>query len=100
MAAPAALGGWIDFMAPLTVPAGATEMRRVVYGTAGAGGRDLAAWVHGRADTSERRPGLVFVHGGGWAGGSPAFHIRHAHLMAGRGWVTMNVSYRLTAEAP
>jgi acetyl esterase/lipase len=42
----------------------------------------------------------VFVHGGGRAGGSPSFHIRHAHQFASRGWVAANVSYRLSGEAP
>ncbi|HWL44415.1 MAG TPA: alpha/beta hydrolase [Ilumatobacter sp.] len=84
---------------PLTRPAGADDLAKVVYGTAGSGGRDLHLWVHRRADRNERRPGIVFVHGGGWAGGSPALHLRHCHELAGRGWVTATIEYRLSPEA-
>lgn len=85
---------------PLSRPTGADDLAKCVYGTAGAGGRELHAWVHRRADRSERRPGVVFVHGGGWAGGSPAIHFRHCHELAARGWVTAAIEYRLSLEAP
>ena len=72
-------GFFVDYLARLwPPPAGARPMETVVYGTAGAEGRDLSAKVYGRADRTERRPGIVFVHGGGWAGGTPDFHLRHA----------------------
>jgi acetyl esterase len=93
-------GFLLDGVARLWPPAGSRPLETVVYGTAGTEGRDLTAYVHRRVDTSERRPGIVFVHGGGWAGGTPAFHLRHAREMAARGWVSANISYRLTPEAP
>lgn len=41
----------------------------------------------------------MFVHGGGWHGGDPYVHIRHAHGLAARGYVAAVISYRLGAEA-
>jgi acetyl esterase/lipase len=82
----------LDFHAPMTRPPGATELRRSEYSP----GLDI--WVHSRLDPSERQPGIVFVHGGGWGAGSPSFHLRHAHQLAARGWVTAIITYRLTAS--
>lgn len=90
----------VDFSAPMHPPEGAEPLEPVVYGTAGRGGRALHLFVHRRRVRSERRPGIVFVHGGGWAGGGPSAHLRHAHQLAARGWVTANITYRLTSEAP
>ena len=97
---PAGMGGTVFYLAPLGAPAGAHDLERRVYGTAGAGGRPLDLWVHRRTDASERRPGVVFVHGGGWGGGGPQFHLRHAHELAGRGFVTATTSYRWSGDAP
>jgi acetyl esterase/lipase len=94
-------GFFVDYLARLwPPPAGACPMETVVYGTAGAGGRELTAQVYRRADASERRPGIVFVHGGGWSGGTPDFHLRHVRELAARGWVSATITYRLTPEAP
>lgn len=82
----------LEFLAPMAPPAGATELRRSEYQP----GLDL--WAHGRLDPSERRPGVLFVHGGGWGAGSPCYHLRHAHQLAQRGWVTAIITYRLTAS--
>lgn len=99
----ATAGQWamlLDWLTPMHPPAGATPAEPRVYATAGPGGRDLVGYLHRRSDASERRPGIVFVHGGGWAGAGPGLHIRHAHQWAERGFVTFNVTYRLTGEAP
>lgn len=45
------------------------------------------------------RPGVLFVHGGGWERGHRYSHIRRACLLAGAGWVTATMSYRLSSEA-
>ena len=46
-------------------------------------------------DDDRPRPGVVFVHGGGWAGGTPAYHMRQAHDLANRGYVCAAIQYRL-----
>lgn len=50
----------------------------------------------------ELRPALVIVHGGGWAGGSKSVDVYQKMMVdyAHKGYVTINVEYRLTGEAP
>lgn len=48
------------------------------------------------------RPALVIVHGGGWRGGSKSVDVYQKMMVdyAQKGYVTINVEYRLTGEAP
>jgi acetyl esterase/lipase len=51
---------------------------------------------------SNLRPAIVIVHGGGWSMGSKTDAV-YQNLMvkyANKGYVTINVNYRLTGEAP
>lgn len=53
------------------------------------------------APTEERpglRPGIVFIHGGGWAGGDKTEFADKAREMAGRGYVAVSVNYRLAPK--
>ncbi len=67
---------------------------------------DSAAWKLDLAmptgKTDELRPALVIVHGGGWAGGSKNVDVFQKMMTdyAKKGYVTINVEYRLTGEAP
>lgn len=47
------------------------------------------------------RPGIVFVHGGGWRGGDKrqGYFLKGALDYAQRGYVCISVNYRLTGEA-
>jgi len=45
--------------------------------------------------TSDRRPAIVFYHGGGWVGGAPGQFTEHSKYLIGRGMVTVQVEYRL-----
>ena len=45
-------------------------------------------------------PAIVCIHGGGWAKGSRTSHAKIAQALAGRGYVTATISYRLSGEAP
>ena len=47
---------------------------------------------HEPADAS---PCIVFFHGGGWNGGTPAQFYPHCHYLASRGMVAMSAEYRL-----
>lgn len=53
---------------------------------------------------SDRRPAIVFFHGGGWVGGAPGQFTEHAKYFASRGMVCFQVEYRLldrkTKEPP
>jgi acetyl esterase/lipase len=48
------------------------------------------------------RPAIVIVHGGGWAAGSKTDPVYQRLMLdyALKGYVTINVNYRLTGEAP
>lgn len=48
------------------------------------------------------RPALVIVHGGGWRGGSRTVDVFQKMMTdyARKGYVTVNIDYRLTGEAP
>jgi acetyl esterase/lipase len=48
------------------------------------------------------RPALVIVHGGGWSMGSKDVNVYQKMMMdyAQKGYVVINVEYRLTGEAP
>ncbi len=50
----------------------------------------------------EVRPALVIVHGGGWRGGSKNVDVYQKMMVdyAQKGYVTINVEYRLIGEAP
>lgn len=50
---------------------------------------------------SELRPALVIIHGGGWSMGSKSVDVYQKMMVAyaQKGYVTINVDYRLTGEA-
>lgn len=52
--------------------------------------------------SSKKRAAMVIVHGGGWAGGSKSVDVYQKMMLdyARKGYVTINVEYRLTGEAP
>lgn len=43
------------------------------------------------------RPGILYIHGGGWAGGDPAVHAYECVELSRRGMVCATIRYRLTA---
>jgi acetyl esterase len=62
-------------------------------------GRNLSLYVvkpEGWKQT-DRRPAIVFYHGGGWVGGSPNQFNAHSAYFASRGLVSIQVQYRLLA---
>ena len=52
--------------------------------------------------STKSRPALVIVHGGGWSGGSKSVDVYQKMMLdyARKGYVTVNVEYRLTGQAP
>lgn len=61
------------------------------------GGRELSLYVSKPTDwkPTDKRPALVFFHGGGWLGGKPSLFDQHCHYFASRGLVCATVEYRL-----
>jgi acetyl esterase/lipase len=83
------------------VPSGVRFVPDIAYrsDTGEAGLLDLA---HPEDPGEDRRPALVFVHGGGWRAGSkrrPLFVLPMLQYAA-QGYVTISVNYRLAQEAP
>lgn len=57
---------------------------------------------HPKAKSDKPRPGIVFIHGGGWRNGDKrtGTFLSGAIDYAQKGYVTITVNYRLTGEAP
>jgi acetyl esterase/lipase len=75
--------------------AAAPEGEPHVYKTVG--DRELMLYVTRPADwkTTDKRPAVVFFHGGGWVGGKPGQFTEHSKYLASRGLVAVQVEYRL-----
>ena len=60
-------------------------------------GQELKLYVVKPRDwnADDRRPAIVFFHGGGWSGGSPVAFVRQSEYLASRGMVAVSVQYRL-----
>jgi acetyl esterase/lipase len=50
------------------------------------------------ATAAAPRPGVLFVHGGGWHGGDKDHHRSEAQRLARSGWITATTNYRLVPE--
>ena len=46
----------------------------------------------------DRRPAIVFFHGGGWVGGAPKQFLKHCEYLAARGMVAIEADYRHIAK--
>ncbi len=60
-------------------------------------GRELKLYVTKPADwkSADKRPAIVFFHGGAWVGGAPGQFTEHSKYLASRGMVCVQVQYRL-----
>ncbi len=65
-----------------------------------ASGKQLEIWIWRPADwkTGDKRPAIVFYHGGGWRGGTPTAFSRQSAKLAERGMVAFSVQYRLRSQ--
>ncbi|MGH0034536.1 MAG: alpha/beta hydrolase fold domain-containing protein [Myxococcota bacterium] len=93
---------WLAVAAPFPVSWRHPEVERirnVRYGRAGA--VDLKLDVYRRRDLpAGRHPVLFYVHGGGWVIGTKDTQgLPLVYHMASRGWVCVNVNYRLSPHA-
>ncbi|MFH1737504.1 MAG: alpha/beta hydrolase fold domain-containing protein [bacterium] len=71
--------------------------RNVVYGKGG--DRDLTLDLYYPKEMGTHRPGIVFIHGGGWRGGNRDHFQRQAVHFADKGYVCACIEYRLSGEA-
>jgi len=63
------------------------------------GERALHLDLYRPKDTAGKLPALVCIHGGGWIAGDRRETANLAMALAARGYVTVNITYRLSEEA-
>lgn len=83
---------------PKEMPAGVVEIKDIEYGQGG--GRALRLDLYQPEKLDKPVPGLIFIHGGAWSGGSRDVYKYYTTRLAQRGYVAVTVSYRLSGEAP
>src|SRR5688572_3122158 len=80
------------------VPADVELIRDVEYGRGG--GRPLRLHIlRSKTPPHARLPVLMFIHGGGWCGGSREDGIAPLIRYAQRGYFCATIEYRLSQEA-
>lgn len=82
---------------PLKVPDNVEMKKDIVY--ARGGERDLKLDLFLPKGGEGARPGIVFIHGGGWQGGNRGQFHRQAAYLASKGYVGACIEYRLSGEA-
>ena len=83
---------------PTTLPDKVNAYEDLVY--AKYGDRELTLDLYRPSDYSGPLPAVIFIHGGGWYKGDPSQYTAMAQHLADRGYVTLNIFYRLSGEAP
>lgn len=75
----------------------APPLRQVYKSVAG---RSLTLSIVRPSDwkATDKRPAMVFFHGGGWVGGGPTQFTQHSAYLATRGMVCIQVEYRLLGK--
>jgi acetyl esterase/lipase len=61
-------------------------------------GESTAMDVYLPAESRGPRPAVMFIHGGGWSGGSRDHYTSAAKRLADSGWVTATIDYRLVPD--
>ncbi len=85
----------IKLISPTTnLPEGITEQKGIEYGKGG----DLALLLDLYLPKAHAKPvpGLIFIHGGAWSGGSREMYRYYTTRYAARGYVAATISYRLS----
>lgn len=55
----------------------------------------IAMHLYAPEDPAPLRPGILFLHGGGWQGGCATWHLRQACALAEHGYIAATADYRL-----
>ena len=84
--------------APKEMPPGVIEQKNIEYGKVGE--RALLLDLYAPEKISKPAPGLIFIHGGGWSGGSRDVYKPYTVNYAQKGYVAVTISYRFSGEAP
>jgi dienelactone hydrolase len=62
-------------------------------------GKSLLAEVYYPKDSTQKNPGIILVHGGGWISGSKENEKFLAQELASKGYVAMTINYSLSDDA-
>ncbi len=69
-----------------------------IYKKTGDSALEIWVWKPQDWKAEDKRPAIVFYHGGGWRGGAPTAFARQSAKLAERGMVAFSVQYRLTSQ--
>ena len=83
---------------PIALPDNVRAYGDLVY--AKHGDRELTLDLYRPNDDTKLLPAVIFIHGGGWYKGDPSSYTAMAQQLAAQGYVTLNIFYRLSGEAP
>jgi acetyl esterase len=103
---------WFEAMKPLLGRAGnagfplppdehaalALATRKIVYKKARDREMELYLFQPEGLKPGEKRPGILYIHGGGWTNGEPAVHAMECVHFAKQGLVTAAIRYRLLGK--
>ncbi len=78
------------------LPTGVKVQRDIVYTKAD--GKELKLDIYW-TETPETRPGIIFIHGGGWKSGDKHEFTWYCGMFAQNGYVVTSINYRLSGEA-
>lgn len=93
------LTGWLSEGCFAQLNPNITIERDVAYGAVG--DRKLVLdIVRPKPEPKDPMPVVVFIHGGGWAGGNKQHGLPFLVPLAEKGYFCVSVGYRLTGEAP
>lgn len=81
----------------LDIPPNVEMKHDVVYGLGGERKLELDLFLP--KDGTKLRPGIVFIHGGGWRSGTRTQFHRQAAYLASKGYVGACITYRLSGRA-
>ncbi|KAG0203690.1 hypothetical protein BGX28_004099 [Mortierella sp. GBA30] len=103
---------WHQFLNPLYWPRGCEVFNNIPYWRQGeqlnalkSGGwksvleMSLDVYRPNGVEGGDDKPVLMYIHGGGWTGGSKSLTGPLLTEMVSRGWVVVSIDYRLTAKA-
>jgi acetyl esterase len=71
------------------------DIREEVYKTLGDVTLKMWIFMPPGHQVEDRRPAMVFFHGGGWLRGHPSSFYKHCEYLAARGMVAITVAYRI-----
>lgn len=67
----------------------------ITYKKAGEANLELHVFAPSGHKSSDKRPAIVFFHGGGWRGGSPQQFYPHCDYLSSRGMIAITAEYRV-----